>query len=126
MSSIPEFSELPAGARQSAVHLETRDTYRVSVRRARVVSEPVTQYIRWEHYVTHSNVAAGEQVRWLSRRDAIGVLLPANDFWIFDGRLMRVHHFSGDGDWTDKELRHGMVPERSPACFVRRGTSSLA
>ena len=39
----------------------------VPVRRARVVSEPVTDYIRFEHATTDSNVAAGEQVRWLPR-----------------------------------------------------------
>jgi hypothetical protein len=77
----------------------------VVIRRARVISEPVTEYVRWEHYVTHSNVTAGEQVRWLSRRDAVDLLLPPNDFWIFDDHLMRVHHFTGDGDWADKELR---------------------
>ncbi|MCH0542896.1 hypothetical protein I3F58_25725 [Streptomyces sp. MUM 203J] len=76
----------------------------VAVRRARVVSEPVTDYIRWEHYQTRANLEAGELVKWLPRRLASGILLPANDFWIFDGRLMRVHHFSGDGEWTDKEL----------------------
>lgn len=52
----------------------------VDVRRARVVSEPVTEYIRWEHYVTQANVAAGEQVRWLPRRQATDLLLPVNDF----------------------------------------------
>ncbi|NGO70994.1 DUF6879 family protein [Streptomyces boncukensis] len=76
----------------------------VSVRRARVVSEPVSDYIRWEHYQTRANVEAGEMVRWLPRRRAAGLLLPANDFWIFDNRLMRIHHFSGDGAWQGKEL----------------------
>ena len=76
----------------------------VTVRRARVVSEPVTDYIRWEHHQTRANIEAGEDVRWLARREAYGLLLPPNDFWIFDGRLMRIHHFSGDGHWTDKEL----------------------
>lgn len=38
----------------------------VSVRRARIVSEPVTDYIRYEYDVTAGhNLAAGEQVRWL-------------------------------------------------------------
>ncbi|MFE7659694.1 DUF6879 family protein [Streptomyces celluloflavus] len=92
----------------------------VSVRRARIVSEPVTEYIRWEHYQTQANVAAGEQIRWLPRRRATGLLLPANDFWIFDGRLMRVHHFSGDGDWSEKELRDDPeVVETSTAAFER-------
>lgn len=141
MSSIPEFSELLAGAAKSAVHLEMRDAYYsnprfeawqdgdrvnwedraswwrpfhqdiadavargVTVRRARIVSEPVTDYIRWEHYQTVANVEAGEQVRWLARRRAWDLLLPGSDLWVFDGRLMRVHHFSGDGVWVDKEL----------------------
>lgn len=38
----------------------------VRVRRARIVSEPVSKYIRFEHEVTNGlNIAAGEEVRWL-------------------------------------------------------------
>ncbi|MBZ4020781.1 DUF6879 family protein [Streptomyces purpurogeneiscleroticus] len=76
----------------------------VSIRRARVVSEPVSEYIRWEHYSTEANVIAGEEVRWLPRRQATDVLLPANDFWLFDGNLLRVHHFAGDGSHVADEL----------------------
>lgn len=36
----------------------------VAVRRARIVSEPVSEYIRYEHSGAFTNVAAGEQVRW--------------------------------------------------------------
>ncbi|WP_411137460.1 DUF6879 family protein [Streptomyces sp. C10] len=43
----------------------------VEVRRARVVSEPVSAYIRYEHALTGGhNVKAGESVRWLPRRQA--------------------------------------------------------
>ncbi|MFG3254415.1 DUF6879 family protein [Streptomyces sp. NPDC048172] len=76
----------------------------VSVRRARVVSEPVSEYIRWEHYVTRANVEAGEEVRWLPRRNASDLALPGNDFWLFDGRLARLHHFSGEGEVVEDEL----------------------
>lgn len=76
----------------------------VAVRRARIVSEPVTEYIRWEHYVTSGNVEAGEQVRWLPRRQASALALPGNDFWVFDGSLVRLHHFSGDGDLVEHEI----------------------
>jgi len=70
------------------------------MRRARIVSEPVTDYIRWEHAVTALNVGAGEQVRWLPRRHASDIALPGNDFWLIDGRLVMFHFFSGDGDWV--------------------------
>ncbi|WP_224280585.1 DUF6879 family protein [Streptomyces sp. LS1784] len=138
MQNVTAFSELLAGARHSAVHLEMRDSYGivgeaeefeqfqrtgvhpdldpegagwsgwvsmiraavargVVVRRARIVSEPVTEYIRYEHAGTVVNLAAGEQVRWLPRRRASDLALPGNDFWLFDGTIVRFNHFTGDG-----------------------------
>lgn len=76
----------------------------VSVRRARIVSEPVSEYIRWEHEMTRANLAAGEQVRWVPRRLASTLVLPCNDYWLFDDRLARVHHFAGDGSLVADEF----------------------
>ncbi|MFE7967524.1 DUF6879 family protein [Streptomyces cellulosae] len=76
----------------------------VVVRRARIVSEPVSEYIRFEHSGTFTNVAAGEDVRWLPRRRASDLALPGNDFWLFDGRLIRWNHFTGDGASAGPEL----------------------
>ncbi|MFD4263118.1 DUF6879 family protein [Streptomyces sp. NPDC058534] len=69
----------------------------VVVRRARIVSEPVSEYTRYLCDTTFTNVAAGEQVRWLPRRQASDIALPGNDFWLFDDHLVRWNHFSGDG-----------------------------
>ena len=52
----------------------------VVIRRVRIVSEPVSEYIRWEHEITSANVEAGEEVRWLPRRRVSDLLLPGNDF----------------------------------------------
>lgn len=77
----------------------------VRFRRARIVSEPVSDYIRFEHEATAGlNVAAGEDVRWLPRRRASDLCLPGNDFWLFDDRLIRFHHFDGDGQVVEDEL----------------------
>ncbi|MGW0997662.1 DUF6879 family protein [Streptomyces sp. NPDC002523] len=77
----------------------------VKVRRARIVSEPVSSYIRFEHEVTNGlNIAAGEEVRWLPRRKATGVALPGNDFWLFDSSLLLVNHFDGEGEWLEPSL----------------------
>jgi hypothetical protein len=75
----------------------------VKVRRARIVSEPVTDYIRWEHMLTDLNVKAGEQVRWLPRRQAYDLMLPGADFWMFDGRLVVFNFNAGDGPDTQEE-----------------------
>ncbi|MFD0169466.1 DUF6879 family protein [Streptomyces decoyicus] len=76
----------------------------VSIRRVRIVSEPLSEYIRWEHYLTRANLAAGEQVRWVPRRLASDLVLPCNDFWLFDDRLARIHHFAGDGSLVGDEF----------------------
>ncbi|MGP3912875.1 DUF6879 family protein [Nonomuraea sp. 10N515B] len=73
----------------------------VAMRRVRIVSEPVSAYIIFEHAVTPGvNLAAGEGIRWLPRRLASDLLLPGNDVWIFDDRLVQFCHFAGDGSWV--------------------------
>lgn len=77
----------------------------VDWRRARIISEPVTDFIRYEwETTTIVNEPAGEKVRWLPRRLASDLLLPGNDFWVFDDRLVRFTHFAGDGSWGPHEL----------------------
>jgi hypothetical protein len=76
----------------------------VDLRRLRVVSEPVTDYIRYEYDITASaNLAAGERVRWLPRRRASDLAFPGNDFWLVDDR-MAFNLFSGGGDWIGVEV----------------------
>lgn len=67
------------------------------LRRLRVVSEPVTAYIRFEWLDAAELVKAGEEVRWLPRQRASGLLLPGNDLWCFDGESVVFTFLSGDG-----------------------------
>lgn len=76
----------------------------VVVRRARIVSEPVSEYTRFLYDGTFTNVAAGELVRWLPRRQASDIALPGNDFWLIDGKLVRWNHFTGAGASGGGEL----------------------
>ncbi|WP_438293321.1 DUF6879 family protein [Streptomyces sp. HUAS TT7] len=87
----------------------------VEVRRARIVSTPVSEYIRFEHAVTDGlNIAAGEDVRWLSRRQATDIALPGNDFWLFDSSLVLLNHFDGEGENMEMELTE--APEVAELC----------
>ncbi|MEU6482473.1 DUF6879 family protein [Streptomyces sp. NPDC046887] len=72
----------------------------VVVRRARIVSEPASGYIRFEHSGTFTNVAAGEQIRWLPRRQSSDLALPGNDYWLFDEQVVPFDIFDGDGRWV--------------------------
>ncbi|MFF0551994.1 DUF6879 family protein [Streptomyces sp. NPDC004311] len=76
----------------------------VVMRRARIVSVPVSEYIRYEHASTFMNVEAGELIRWLPRPEAATLALPGADFWLFDDHLIRFGHFAGDGAFVSHEL----------------------
>ncbi|GAA2019934.1 hypothetical protein GCM10009839_15600 [Catenulispora yoronensis] len=76
----------------------------VEMRRARVVSLPPTDYIRFEHSGAPLNIEAGEQVRWLDRADAVDLLLPGADLWLFDRKVVRFGLFSGDGALLGYEI----------------------
>ncbi|GAA4232003.1 hypothetical protein GCM10022254_30760 [Actinomadura meridiana] len=78
-----------------------------TVRRVRVVSEPLTEYIRWEHSVTPLNQEAGEDIRWLSRwllPEDIVLPFGGNDWWLFDDELVTVGHFDDEGRVKGSEL----------------------
>ncbi|MGW1195646.1 DUF6879 family protein [Streptomyces sp. NPDC002536] len=78
-----------------------------SIRRVRVVSEPVTDYIRWELELTPMNHEAGEEIRWLPRhRVPDGLEFPAkgNDWWLFDDATLAITHFRPDGRFAGAEL----------------------
>jgi hypothetical protein len=91
----------------------------VKVRRARIVSEPVTEYVRFEFDVTSAlNLAAGEDVRWLPRRAGADLLVPAVDFWVFDDTIVVFNHFDGAGNWVCEERRDDEpVARRCAAAF---------
>jgi hypothetical protein len=88
----------------------------VSIRRAQIVSEPASEYIRFEHGITFMNVAAGEDVRWLPRRQASSLLLPGNDYWVFDGRLVLWNHFTGEGEVSPDGRELADDPETVKTC----------
>lgn len=75
-----------------------------TLRRLRIVSEPVTDYIRFEWLDAAQLVRAGEDVRWLPRRRTSALLLPGNDFWMFDRQTVAFTHFSGDGHVLDHQV----------------------
>jgi hypothetical protein len=56
--------------------------------RVRVVDQPLTQGQEFLLARAPSNVAAGEDIRNLSRAQAQQLLLPNHDFWLFDSKVL--------------------------------------
>lgn len=72
-----------------------------SVRRARIVSEPLSTYRQWSYHNATLMVDAGEDIRWVPRRLVSSLGLPGNDFFMLDGRLVIFLHYTGNGLNTD-------------------------
>ena len=79
------------------------------VRRARVVSEPLSDYQQWSYSIAYPMVEAGEDIRWVPRGLVSSVPLPGNDFYLFDDRLAVFLLYSGNG------LSVGMLSSSEPA-----------
>lgn len=88
----------------------------VVMRRARIISEPISDYIRYEYDGAFTNAAAGEQVRWLPRRRAADLCLPGADFWLFDEETVIFNHFTGDGQWSEPGMERRTDPAVAKLC----------
>ena len=74
-------------------------------RRARVVSEPLSEYQRWAYSLTGPMVDAGEDIRWVPRARVSELMFPGNDFWLFDDELLVFLVFAGKGTVVDRAAR---------------------
>ncbi|WP_216216441.1 DUF6879 family protein [Amycolatopsis aidingensis] len=75
--------------------------------RVRVVSLPLTDYSRFGLWSCQDNIAAGEDIRYLTRDAAQGVDLPSHDYWLFDSRKLVRMHFDED----DRPLQHEVITD---------------
>lgn len=73
-----------------------------SVRRARIVSEPLSDYQRWSLSIAGPMVDAGEDIRWVPRRLVSSITIPGNDYYLFDDELVVFLHYAGNGLAVDR------------------------
>ncbi|CAM5323985.1 DUF6879 family protein [Streptomyces sp. PAN_FS17] len=74
------------------------------VGRVRVLDNPPTEGQRFLLSYARCNAATGEDARNLWREDADRAHLPAEDFWIFDSRLVAILRFDGQDVFHDVEI----------------------
>jgi hypothetical protein len=78
-----------------------------TIRRVRVVTEPLSEYIRFEYDCTPENLAAGEDIRWLPRQlvpEDVTFPLEGRDWWLFDDSLIAAGHFDEQGRSLGSEI----------------------
>jgi hypothetical protein len=72
--------------------------------RVRILDTPPTEGQRYLLDNGRRNMAAGEDIRTLTRGKADHLQLPAEDFWLFDSRVVAVLHFDAADEMTGVEL----------------------
>ncbi|WP_449061231.1 DUF6879 family protein [Planomonospora algeriensis] len=70
------------------------------IERVRVVTEPLSDYMRFTLILNAGNADAGEDIRYLPRHQAAGLGLPDVDAWLFDSRFVVVGRFDAEDRLT--------------------------
>src|SRR5882724_9711205 len=77
----------------------------IPFQRARMLTEPLNDYLRWMlATTTQHNVAAGEDIRWLSENLARQLEMPGYDFFLFDDDRVVIMEFNDDKLLASVEL----------------------
>jgi hypothetical protein len=72
--------------------------------RVHVISEPLTDYLRFEFDFYHGSIKAGEDIRILTADAAVGLDLPDFDYWLFDDARAAVMYYADRGAWLRTEI----------------------
>ncbi|MEV6790915.1 DUF6879 family protein [Streptomyces sp. NPDC051320] len=86
------------------------------IERVRLVDEPATDGQRYLLATTPDNLAAGEDIRFMTRATAAELGLPDFDFWLFDSRVLARFN------WSDASRRMELttdLEEVVSACQAR-------
>jgi hypothetical protein len=71
--------------------------------RVRIVSVPLTDYIRFGMWVAAHTRAAGDDIRYVNRDRADAAGLPRHDFWLFDSHKLLLMRFDEDDRFIGAE-----------------------
>lgn len=76
-----------------------------TVSRVRLLSEPPTDYQRWEMWAAPWHSHAGERIGYMprSRAEQLGILL-THDWWLLDDERVIAMWFTNAGEVSDREL----------------------
>lgn len=104
-----------------------------TVSRVRVLAEPPSDYQRWMLWADPWYAAAGEQITYLTHREAYSLGLPDNDWWLLDGERALSMAFDAGGrvrarwlvtdperiaqylEWRDLAVRNATTAEKFAA-----------
>jgi hypothetical protein len=72
--------------------------------RVRVVDLPLSDYNRWSFVLAQHNIAAGEDIRYMTRSRAQEIGLPNHDYWLFDSHTLLQMRFDEEDRFVGGEV----------------------
>ncbi|MEU5077850.1 DUF6879 family protein [Streptomyces eurythermus] len=93
-----------SGRRRWSDKIRTQVAQGKRVERVRIVDRPATLGQRYLFESAKWNIGLGEDIRNVWRADAERLRLPAEDFWLFDSRLVALLRFDDDDQLTHVDL----------------------
>ncbi|MBA9003069.1 DUF6879 family protein [Thermomonospora cellulosilytica] len=99
-----DFEAVARSAQASRDKVAARVAAGMSLRRVKVVSEPLSEYQRFAFDYSEHAVDAGEDIRWVPRRLVSTVLLPGNDFFVLDDEMVIFNVLDGANDRAEQQL----------------------
>ncbi|MFD7444611.1 DUF6879 family protein [Streptomyces sp. NPDC059909] len=127
-ASDRETEEYAAFLRGEIITEDMTDPYYVARRRqadegkrferVRVVDNPPTEGQLYLLHRAQFNIAAGEDIRHLTRTEALQLDLPNADVWLFDSRTLVTMHFDGADEMLGVEITEEPV-HVVRACQIR-------
>lgn len=78
-----------------------------SVGRVHIVTQPLSDYLRFEFEYYRHNVEAGEAIRILDVTNRSNPLRGVQDFWMFDRSQIVLMHYESDGTQISREVYEG-------------------
>ncbi|MGW4090015.1 DUF6879 family protein [Nocardia sp. NPDC004750] len=85
----------------------------VAIQRIRVVTEPLTDYIRFLHAISDRNEHYGEDIRWIPRHTVDPSEYTADEWWLLDDDALAWTLFDAAGDFV------GFAVTRDPVEVAR-------
>ncbi|RZQ59853.1 DUF6879 family protein [Amycolatopsis suaedae] len=69
----------------------------IPFQRVRLLTDPITEYLRCQLDVSYMNVDAGEDIRWVEQHAAARLGMPAYDYYLIDDARVAVLVFGDNG-----------------------------
>ena len=80
----------------------------VKIQRTRIISLPLSDYLRYEINFWQHSIKNGEEILFLDKKDYIRIKsklkIKSKDFWMFDDKVLVIFYYDSKGRWLNEKI----------------------